>query len=67
MSEASNKDFPRRVVIDDTDTRIQYSPTDAWSVDKGSFDDRGNYGPPHKDTVHGTNKSGASLSFTFEG
>ncbi|GLB40813.1 hypothetical protein LshimejAT787_0900280 [Lyophyllum shimeji] len=56
---------PRRVIIDDTDSRISYSGQ-GWFQDQGSQDGAGNFGPTYKRTSHGTNSDG-SLSFTFEG
>jgi len=55
---------PRWVIVDDTDSQIQY--TGSWVPDQGSQDSVGNYGPPYRNTMHGT-KSNASLSFSFHG
>ncbi|KAH9480158.1 hypothetical protein JR316_0006755 [Psilocybe cubensis] len=55
----------RAIIIDDTDSRIQYSGS-GWSPTKGGQDNLGNFGAPYKDTLHGTNVDG-SLSFSFTG
>ncbi|KAL0567125.1 hypothetical protein V5O48_014870 [Marasmius crinis-equi] len=67
MSFAFDKDYPRRIVLDDTHPRIQYSGTDDWSLDTGSFDNNGQYGPPMNRTMHGAKKQGASFKIDFEG
>ncbi|KAF5372356.1 hypothetical protein D9615_009233 [Tricholomella constricta] len=55
----------RKVVIDDTDSRIRYSGQ-GWFQDQGSQDNGGNFGPTYKRTSHGTNGND-SLSLTFQG
>ncbi|KDR73720.1 hypothetical protein GALMADRAFT_251531 [Galerina marginata CBS 339.88] len=58
---------PRWVVVDDTDVNIQYSGDGRdWVQNQGSRDDVGNFGPPYKDTLHGTIMN-ASLSYSFSG
>jgi hypothetical protein len=58
-------DHPRWVVVDDTDSNIQYSG--PWFSDSsGSQDNVGNFGPAYKSTLHGT-KANASFSYAFSG
>ncbi|KAK7051257.1 hypothetical protein VNI00_004757 [Paramarasmius palmivorus] len=61
----SERRFPRKVVVDDSDARISYS--NNWTFDVGSFDDIGSLGAPYNHTMHGTGVSGSTLNFTFEG
>ncbi|GLB39931.1 hypothetical protein LshimejAT787_0704410 [Lyophyllum shimeji] len=56
---------PRRVVVDDSDSRIRYSGQ-GWFQDQGSQDSAGNFGPTYKRTSHGTNGND-TLSFSFRG
>ncbi|TFK31633.1 hypothetical protein BDQ12DRAFT_693806, partial [Crucibulum laeve] len=56
---------PRKVVVDDTDSSINYVG-DGWFQDHGSTDNSGNFGPTYQHTLHGT-KSNASLSYSFSG
>ncbi|KAL0576940.1 hypothetical protein V5O48_005047 [Marasmius crinis-equi] len=66
MSYPSDAEYPRRVVVDDTDPRIKYEQGD-WTVDNHSFDDITIHGLPYNGTMHGTTSSTASFSFQFEG
>ncbi|KAK7023652.1 hypothetical protein VNI00_016614 [Paramarasmius palmivorus] len=67
MAYASNSQFPRRIVIDDTDPRVEYE-TGTWSLDDaGTFDDLSSFGAAFKHTMHGTNEDTASFSFMFQG
>ncbi|KAK7030819.1 hypothetical protein VNI00_013927 [Paramarasmius palmivorus] len=63
----SDTQFPRRIVIDDTDSRVKYE-TGTWSLDTSrTFDNLGTFGAAFNGTMHGTNQNTASFSFTFEG
>ncbi|KAK1217443.1 hypothetical protein PQX77_019907 [Marasmius sp. AFHP31] len=59
-------EFPRRVIVDDTDPRITYE-TGTWNFDALSFDTFGVFGWPYNETMKGTSSGSASFSFTFEG
>ncbi|KAG6848032.1 hypothetical protein H0H93_003994 [Arthromyces matolae] len=56
----------RAIVIDDTDPRIQYSP--SWSADGvGGQDSFGTNGLTYNHTQHFTTANDSSLSFSFKG
>jgi hypothetical protein len=55
---------PRWVIVDDMDSRIQYSG--PWFGDKGSQDSVGPSGPAYQSTLHGT-LANASLEFAYHG
>ncbi|KAK1217442.1 hypothetical protein PQX77_019906 [Marasmius sp. AFHP31] len=59
-------EYPRRVIVDDTDPRITYE-TGTWNFDALSFDTFGVFGWPYNETMKGTSSRSASFSFTFEG
>ena len=52
----------RRVIVDDTDSGIQY--TGSWFQANGQKDNIGTFGPPFQGTLHGVNED-ASLAYTF--
>ncbi|PPQ75095.1 hypothetical protein CVT26_011907 [Gymnopilus dilepis] len=54
----------RWVLVDDTDSGIQYSG--SWFQDQGSQNGLGNFGPPYQGTLHGINGDG-SFSYQFQG
>ncbi|KAG6811768.1 hypothetical protein H0H92_005898 [Tricholoma furcatifolium] len=54
----------REIVVDDTDPQLIY--TGSWTVDAGSLDRLGTYGPIHNNTSHGASAD-ASVTFTFTG
>ncbi|KAJ2932104.1 hypothetical protein H1R20_g4975, partial [Candolleomyces eurysporus] len=57
---------PRRVVIDDTNSRVQY--VGPWSLDaRGTRDRLGNFGDPFQESLHGIVGSTGSFSFSYEG
>ncbi|KAL0576606.1 hypothetical protein V5O48_005364 [Marasmius crinis-equi] len=66
MSRASDLEYPRRVVVDDTDPRITYD-SGSWNFDASTFDNFGIFGDPYNRTMRGTNSGEAKFSFTFEG
>jgi hypothetical protein len=57
----------RRVVVDDTDSGIQYTPADSWFAAKGQNQILGNFGPPFLNTSHGLGYGNGSLAYTFTG
>ena len=68
MSSSSSgmNSTPRRIVIDDTNPRVQY--VGPWSLDDRHTRDRlGNFGEPFQGSLHGVVGSTASFSFSFEG
>ncbi|KAF8194784.1 hypothetical protein K438DRAFT_1827413 [Mycena galopus ATCC 62051] len=57
---------PRRILIDDADSAIQYGP--GWAAaDTSKLDGLGNYGPVYAGTSHATATDGSTLSFKFSG
>ena len=54
----------RRVVVDDTDSGIQY--IGSWFQANDQNYNIGNFGQPFQGTLHGVNED-ASLSYTFTG
>jgi hypothetical protein len=57
--------MPNAVVVDDTDSGIQY--VGPWFADSsGSQNTQGNYGPAFENTLHGTTLN-ASLAYSFNG
>ncbi|KAF9257481.1 hypothetical protein L218DRAFT_975162 [Marasmius fiardii PR-910] len=66
MALPSDLEYPRRVVVDDTDSRIKYD-SGSWTIDNNSFDSITRLGAPYNGTQHGTASTTASFSFQFEG
>ncbi|KAL0060153.1 hypothetical protein AAF712_013047 [Marasmius tenuissimus] len=60
-------DYPRRVVVDDTDPRIIYDKPDEWDWNGSQFKDDGVLGQPYNNTMRGTRSRNAGFTFTFEG
>ncbi|KAK1222433.1 hypothetical protein PQX77_014718 [Marasmius sp. AFHP31] len=58
--------YPRRVMVDDTDPRITYD-TGFWDFDGSTFVNYEMLGDPYNKTMTGTNSAKASFTFTFEG
>ncbi|KAF8182370.1 hypothetical protein K438DRAFT_1600749 [Mycena galopus ATCC 62051] len=57
---------PRRILIDDADSAIQYGP--GWAAaDTSKLNGLGNYGPVYANTSHATTTDGSTLSFKFSG
>ncbi|KAL0563112.1 hypothetical protein V5O48_018964 [Marasmius crinis-equi] len=69
-SETTNRpsdlEYPRRVVVDDTDPRITYD-SGSWNFDASTFENKGVLGDPYNKTMRGTNSGEAKFSFAFEG
>lgn len=56
----------RWVVVDDRDSRIQYS--NGWQSTGGDrFNNQGNFGATYRNSLHGTGTVSAKLSFSFTG
>ncbi|KAL0063148.1 hypothetical protein AAF712_009938 [Marasmius tenuissimus] len=66
MARPSDLEYPRRIVVDDTDPRITYD-SGAWNFDASTFDNFGVWGDPYNRTMRGTNSGKAGFTFTFEG
>ncbi|KAJ6510851.1 hypothetical protein C8R45DRAFT_1207689 [Mycena sanguinolenta] len=58
---------PRRIVVDDTDTAIKYSPNQWFSGDVTQLNTLGNLGAVWNGTIHNTVVNGATFSFAFNG
>ena len=57
----------RQVIVDDTDSGIQYIPVGSWHLVIGQNEDLGNLGPPFLNTSHGLGSGNGSLTYTFTG
>ncbi|KAK1225858.1 hypothetical protein PQX77_011186 [Marasmius sp. AFHP31] len=66
MSRPSDIEYPRRIVIDDTDPRVMYD-SGIWNFDASTFSDFGVFGDPYNRTMSGTNSLKAGFTFHFEG
>ncbi|KAK1222435.1 hypothetical protein PQX77_014720 [Marasmius sp. AFHP31] len=66
MSDELQVQYPRRIIVDDTDPRITYG-TGSWDLDGSAFVNNGVLGDPYNKTMRGTNSARASLTFSFEG
>ncbi|KAJ8081311.1 hypothetical protein PM082_007146 [Marasmius tenuissimus] len=66
MSRPSDIEYPRRIVVDDTDPRVIYD-SGAWNLDASTFSDFGVFGDPYNRTMSGTNSPKAGFTFHFEG
>lgn len=54
------------IVLDDKDSRVMYS--DGWQAIGGElYNDRGEYGATHQNSLHATATDGAKMSFSFKG
>ncbi|KAJ8096268.1 hypothetical protein PM082_011422 [Marasmius tenuissimus] len=62
----SGLEYPRRIVIDDTDPRITYD-TGEWDLLAWQFLGYGISGDSYNGTLKGTTSASASFTFTFEG
>ncbi|KAL0063145.1 hypothetical protein AAF712_009935 [Marasmius tenuissimus] len=64
----SDLQYPRRIVVDDTDPRVIYD-SGTWDFDVSTFNSDfgfGIYGQPYNQTMRGTNSREASFTFHFE-
>ncbi|KAK1221347.1 hypothetical protein PQX77_015848 [Marasmius sp. AFHP31] len=66
MARPSDLEYPRRIVVDDTDPRIAYD-SGTWNFDASTFDNFGIFGDPYNRTMRGTNSGKAGFTFSFEG
>ncbi|KAJ7642119.1 hypothetical protein FB45DRAFT_1126382 [Roridomyces roridus] len=56
----------RRILVDDTEASIQYSPQSWFPVDTGVLNN-GNFGPVYNATSHATTSNNASFTYAFNG
>ncbi|KAK1218866.1 hypothetical protein PQX77_018427 [Marasmius sp. AFHP31] len=66
MARPSDLEYPRRIVVDDTDPRVAYD-SGTWNFDASTFDNFGIFGDPYNRTMKGTNSGKAGFTFSFEG
>ncbi|KAK1228800.1 hypothetical protein PQX77_008154 [Marasmius sp. AFHP31] len=66
MARLSDFEYPRRIIVDDTDPRVTYD-SGTWNFDASTFENIGIYGDPYNRTMRGTNSDKAGFTFSFEG
>ncbi|KAK1218868.1 hypothetical protein PQX77_018429 [Marasmius sp. AFHP31] len=66
MDRPSDLEYPRRIVVDDTDPRVAYD-SGIWNFDASTFENFGILGDPYNLTMRGTNSDKAGFTFSFEG
>ncbi|KAK1221345.1 hypothetical protein PQX77_015846 [Marasmius sp. AFHP31] len=66
MARPSDLEYPRRIVVDDTDPRIVYD-SGTWNFSALMFDNFGIFGEPYNLTMRGTDSNKAGFTFSFEG
>ncbi|KAK1215732.1 hypothetical protein PQX77_021652 [Marasmius sp. AFHP31] len=66
MANPSDLEYPRRIVVDDTDPRVAYD-SGTWNFDASTFENLGVFGDPYNRTMRGTNSNKAGFTFSFEG
>ncbi|KAJ8091496.1 hypothetical protein PM082_024414 [Marasmius tenuissimus] len=67
MTNSTNTQYLRRIMVDNTDPRIVYDTASSWKFGQSDFNNVQTFGEPYNQTLTGTNVDKASFTFIFEG